>query len=67
MVSIIKTDVVKNEEGKTIKTAQYVGLSTDTKPTEDVGNGSFFIEINTSKIYIFDSVNEQWHEFKKSE
>lgn len=63
MVSIIKTDVIKNEEGKIIKTAQFAGLSTDSKPTEDVGNGSFFIEENTGKIYIFDEENKQWIEF----
>ena len=38
------------------------GLSTDTKPTEDVENGTIFIEIDTGKIYMFDLENEQWVE-----
>lgn len=31
----------------------YFGLSTDTKPTE-IGLGSIFVEVNTSKAYIMD-------------
>ena len=41
---------------------EYRGLSTDNKPTENVANGSMFIEINTGKIYLFDEENEQWKE-----
>lgn len=63
MVSIIKTDIIKNnEDGKQI-VGQYVGLSTDNKPTEDIGNGSIFIEIDTKKIYFYDEENSQWLEF----
>ena len=35
-------------------TLQVRGLSTDEKPTEHVGNGSIFIEIETGKLYSFD-------------
>lgn len=38
------------------------GLSTDTKPTEKVGNGSTFLEIDTSKLFAFDEANKQWRE-----
>lgn len=37
---------------------QYLGLSTDTKPTEDVFEGSEFIETDTSDEYIF--INDGW-------
>lgn len=38
------------------------GLSTDEKPTEDVANGTTFIEIDTGKIYMYDLENEEWKE-----
>ena len=63
MVSIIKTDIVKNKEEGKLVVGQYVGLSTDNKPTENVGNGSIFIEINTKKIYFYDEENSTWREF----
>lgn len=63
MISIIKTDIIKNEEeGKKI-TGQLVGLSTDTKPTENIGNGTIFIEIDTKIIYFYDEQNQTWREF----
>ena len=41
----------------------YYGLSTDTKPTDGVGNGSAFIEMDTSKVYFFDAGNSEWLEW----
>ena len=41
---------------------EYRGLSTDTKPTENITNGSVFIEIDTGKLYMFDAVSKQWKE-----
>ena len=37
-------------------------LSTDTKPTDGIGNGSVLIEMDTSKAYMFDEDNAQWLE-----
>lgn len=37
-------------------------LSTDTKPTEGINNGSSLIEIDTGKGYVFDAENKEWHE-----
>lgn len=39
------------------------GLSTDTKPTEGVGNGSAFLEMDTGKIYFYDAENTTWREW----
>ncbi len=66
MISIVKTDVIKNkEEGETI-TGELRGLSTDDKPTtfegKTIGNGSVFIEIDTGKIFFYDLENELWKE-----
>lgn len=38
-----------------------VGLSTDSKPT-DVGNGSTFFEMNTSKVFMFNEAASSWVE-----
>ena len=37
-------------------------LSTDTKPTEGIHNGSTLLEMDTGKMYMFDKDNEQWRE-----
>lgn len=41
----------------------YCGLSADTKPTTGIANGSVFIEMDTSKLYFFDSANSAWREW----
>lgn len=40
----------------------YYGLSTDSKPTTGVGNGSIFIEMNTGKAYFFNAAGNVWVE-----
>ena len=37
-------------------------LSTDTKPTERVANGSMLTEIDTGKTFLFDAEKKQWNE-----
>lgn len=39
-----------------------VCLSTDTKPTTGIANGSTIIEINTGKTYMFDEDSSEWDE-----
>lgn len=39
-----------------------VCLSTDTKPT-DVANGSILLEIDTSKLFMFDGDSKTWKEW----
>lgn len=46
----------------TTNCAEFKGLSTDTKPTDNVPNGSTFYEMNTGKIFMFDEENETWIE-----
>lgn len=41
---------------------EIYGLSTDTKPT-GVPNGSIFVEMDTSKLYVFDADGTQWKEW----
>lgn len=44
-------------------TQRFYGLSTDQKPTENVGNGDCFVEIDTGKLYFFDEANKTWEEW----
>ena len=66
MISIVKTDNIKNTEDKTVVTGELRGLSTDTKPTEingqAIGNGSVFIEIDTGNIFFYDVISQTWKE-----
>jgi len=38
----------------------FFGLSTDVKPTENIVNGSAFIEMDTATIYFFDQAGAEW-------
>lgn len=38
-------------------------LSSDSKPTENLINGSTLLEMDTGKVYMFDEANEQWREW----
>lgn len=38
-------------------------LSTDTKPTSGIANGSCLIEMDTGKIFFFDQAGGAWVEF----
>ena len=45
-----------------IDNAEYRGLSSDRKPTDYVGNGSVFIEMDTGKVFLYDKENNEWRE-----
>ena len=60
---MITIDKQIQDVGDTIATNEtYYGLSTDSKPTTGVGNGSIFIEINTGKAYFFNAAGNSWVE-----
>ena len=41
---------------------EYAGLSTDTKPTEDVTTGSLFLEVDTGDVYAYDETDSgEWN------
>lgn len=53
------------ESGVAVNVYEIAGLSTDSKPaTEDVGNGSIFIAMDTSTVYFYDEANSQWREWE---
>lgn len=39
---------------------KYTGLSTDTKPANDIPNGSSFYEMDTGSTYHYDSSSTDW-------
>ena len=42
---------------------QYYGKSTDEKPTFDwLSSGSIFMEVDTGKVFIYDSETKTWSE-----
>lgn len=66
MISIYKNNDVNSTENGEVKSIEFRGLSTDTKPSEingkKINNGSIFIEIDSGKIFFYDLENEQWKE-----
>lgn len=61
MISSVQSQQLIN--GVWVRTTTYYGLSTDTKPTDGVGNGSAFLEMDTGKIYFYDVENTTWREW----
>lgn len=64
MVTIFKTNIIKNEEDGQKIYAELRGMSTDTKPItigdKEIGNGSVFIEIDTQSMFFFDEDSQTW-------
>ena len=52
--------MITRNDAKPCLDHEYKGLSTDTKPTEDVGVNSLFLELDTGKFYYFDG--SAWQE-----
>lgn len=40
--------------------AEFYGLSSDTKPTENVPNASVFYEMDSKVLFLFDEENSVW-------
>lgn len=50
-----------------VMTAELYGLSTDTKPTLEIPNGSVFIEIDTGNVLFFNGSTSTWVSTNNSE
>lgn len=46
--------------GNGVVLVEAVCLSTDSKPTAGIANGSLCLEMDTSDIYAFDGANNTW-------
>ena len=68
MFSIIGESNVSHftKESNLRQVYHYACLSTDTKPTTGISNGSTCIVMDTGKTYIFDEENGEWDELPGS-
>ena len=55
-----------DNSGNSVQLQTFFGLSTESKPTTGVGNGSALVEMDTSKIYFYDATGSQWLEWGAS-
>lgn len=60
---ITSQNQVQLQDGVYISAVTLFGLSTDSKPTTGVANGSIFMEMDTSSIYLYDAAAAQWVEW----
>lgn len=63
MISFGQYQYSRVDNGTTLYTCDGVCLSTDTKPTTGIENGSRLIEMDTSKLYLFDIASHSWKEW----
>ena len=58
MLTVIKAHYAGNEKSY----VEAACLSTDSKPTDGIANGSICIEMNTGKIFMFNEAGSAWVE-----
>ena len=49
-----------NEDNTLVYYYEFSGDSTDTKPTDNVANGSTFTEVDTGDVYMFNGKTSTW-------
>ena len=54
--------MISSTDNGSVGELAYACLSTDTKPT-NCGNGALLLEIDTSKIYVYDEQHAIWREW----
>lgn len=54
MITTIETNGRKYNE--------FAGTSLDTKPTNGVGTGSIFVEVDTGKVFFYNEAGNTWVE-----
>lgn len=62
-MAISAQGVIQEVGGVSCVATTLFGLSTDSKPTIGVGNGTAFIEMDTGKLWFFDAANQTWREW----
>lgn len=63
MITYNVTDYEIREGGAKVQEISGFCLSSDTKPTAGIANGSILTEMNTGKIYMFNEAAKAWVEF----
>ena len=63
MYSVIKSINVASVPAEDAKNyVEAACLSTDSKPTDGIANGSICLEMNTGKVYAYNEAGEAWVE-----
>ena len=60
MIRILKSEVVAKAPDDTVYYVEGSCLSTDTKPTDGIANGSVMVEVNTGDVYFYNESGEAW-------
>ncbi len=60
MLTFNRVDLVDTVDGVAKNYVEGACLSSDTKPTTGVANGSLLLEMNTSTLYMFDEAGNTW-------
>lgn len=68
MVTAVKKQAFRFVPGaggvmQSVDLCDFYGLSADAKPTQNVANGSSFVEMDTKAIYLFDEESAEWLKF----
>jgi len=63
---MITSNYYRDDNGNIMQQEHLYGLSTDTKPTKGVPNGSIFDVVDKGMRYLFDAENEEWFLFAKT-
>ena len=62
--NIKKSEMINHPNGEVFYLLELRGLSTDEKPSSiengSIENGSVFIEMDTQKVYFYDSNTKAW-------
>ena len=60
-MEILNAKMLRVKEDKTlIYYYDFAGDSSDTKPTDNVANGSTFTEVDTGDVYMFNGKTATW-------
>lgn len=64
MVRVTYQQVLTNSEPNSdvafVNYIEAAGLSTDTKPEDNIATGSLFLEVDTGDVYAFDEDGGTW-------
>lgn len=62
MIRIFEKNIVVEDDGTSLISAEVYCNSSDTKPTAGFANGSTLTEVDTGSQFLFDEDNEEWVE-----
>lgn len=61
-IRISSNKIYRLDNGTVAHMTEFFGNSTDTKPTDNLVNGSTFVEVDTGKLFLFNEAASAWVE-----